>query len=133
MKAELHNERCNTWNVKRSPCVEGHTLHFGDIRIDLDAYRVTRARHYVHLGPTEYRLLCFLLEHPCRVHRREELIAAVWDSGVEIQLRAVDTHIFRLRHALTAHGEIDPIMTVRSAGYMLWTARSVDLESNGSQ
>jgi two-component system phosphate regulon response regulator PhoB len=75
----------------------------------------------VHLGPTEFRLLRFLLERPGRVYSREQLLDAVWGSGVYVDARTVDVHIGRLRKALTEPGEADPIRTVRSAGYALDT------------
>jgi two-component system phosphate regulon response regulator PhoB len=94
-------------------------LAFGDISMDLAAHRVTRGGRHVHLGPTEFRLLRYLLEHPGRVFSREQLLDAVWGSDVYVEPRTVDVHIRRLRRALNGEQNADPIRTVRSAGYAL--------------
>jgi len=88
----------------------------GDIVIDRVAHRVKRAGQEVHLGPTEFRLLDYFIQHPGRVFSREQLLNAVWGSDVYVETRTVDVHIGRLRRAL---GTCDPIRTVRSAGYAL--------------
>ena len=90
----------------------------GDILIDRVAHRVRRAGQEVHLGPTEFRLLDYLMQHPGRVFSREQLLDAVWGSDVYVEARTVDVHIGRLRKALGA-SDNDPIRTVRSAGYSL--------------
>ncbi len=94
----------------------------GDILIDRVAHRVTRGDEDVHPGPTEFRLLDHLMQHPGRVFSREQLLDAVWGSDVYVEARTVDVHIGRLRRALSrgaqTHGP-DPIRTVRSAGYSL--------------
>lgn len=92
----------------------------GDITIDRVAHRVRRGDQEIHLGPTEFRLLDYLIQHPSRVFSREQLLDAVWGSDVYVEVRTVDVHIGRLRKALTASGsQTDPIRTVRSAGYSL--------------
>jgi len=91
----------------------------GDILIDRVAHRVKRAGTEVHLGPTEFRLLDYLMQHPGRVFSREQLLDAVWGSDVYVEARTVDVHIGRLRKALGATDDGDPIRTVRSAGYSL--------------
>ncbi len=91
----------------------------GDITIDRVAHRVRRADREVHLGPTEFRLLDYLMQHPGRVFSREQLLDAVWGSDVYVEARTVDVHIGRLRKALNLDIENDPIRTVRSAGYSL--------------
>jgi two-component system phosphate regulon response regulator PhoB len=91
----------------------------GDIMIDRVAHRVKRAGQEVHLGPTEFRLLDYLMQHPGRVFSREQLLDAVWGSDVYVEARTVDVHIGRLRKALGATDDNDPIRTVRSAGYSL--------------
>ena len=78
-----------------------------------------RASREVHLGPTEFRLLDYLMQHPGRVFSREQLLDAVWGSDVYVEARTVDVHIGRLRKALNEEVENDPIRTVRSAGYSL--------------
>jgi two-component system phosphate regulon response regulator PhoB len=92
-------------------------LRHGDITIDRVAHRVKRAAREVHLGPTEFRLLEYLMQHAGRVFSREQLLDAVWGSDVYVEARTVDVHIGRLRKALNTEGEVDPIRTVRSAGY----------------
>ncbi len=94
-------------------------LHHGDIMVDRVAHRVRRANHEIHLGPTEFRLLDYLMQHPGRVFSREQLLDAVWGSDVYVEARTVDVHIGRLRKALNRGGDGDPIRTVRSAGYSL--------------
>jgi two-component system phosphate regulon response regulator PhoB len=91
----------------------------GDITIDRVAHRVRRGVREVHLGPTEFRLLDYLMQHPGRVFSREQLLDAVWGSDVYVEARTVDVHIGRLRKALNQDVENDPIRTVRSAGYSL--------------
>lgn len=101
------------------PALAEERLAFGDITMDLAAHRVARGGRHIHLGPTEFRLLRYLLEHPGRVFSREQLLDAVWGSDVYVEPRTVDVHIRRLRRALNGESEIDPIRTVRSAGYAL--------------
>ncbi len=91
----------------------------GDLVMDRVAHRVRRGGRDIHLGPTEYRLLDHFMQHPGRVFSREQLLDAVWGSSVYVEVRTVDVHIGRLRKAITAPGEKDPIRTVRSAGYAL--------------
>jgi len=92
----------------------------GDIVIDRSAHRVRRAGKEVHLGPTEFRLLDYLMQHPGRVFSREQLLDGVWGSEVYVETRTVDVHIGRLRRALAVdEAAADPIRTVRSAGYAL--------------
>ena len=88
----------------------------GDILVDRVAHRVKRGGQEVHLGPTEFRLLDYFIQHPGRVFSREQLLNAIWGSDVYVETRTVDVHIGRLRRAL---GADDPIRTVRSAGYAL--------------
>ncbi len=91
----------------------------GDIVMDRVSHRVKRGARDVHLGPTEFRILEHLMQHPSRVFSREQLLDAVWGSDVYVEARTVDVHIGRLRKALMVGDEIDPIRTVRSAGYAL--------------
>lgn len=106
------------------PALASEKVTCGDITIDRSAYRVERGGRDVHLGPTEFRLLDYLIQSPGRVFSREQLLDAVWGSDVYVETRTVDVHIGRLRKALTADGEPDPIRTVRSAGYALEEARA---------
>ena len=95
------------------------TLTVGDIVLDRETHRVHRARREVKLGPTEFRLLDYFMQHPGRVFSREQLLDTVWGSDVYVELRTVDVHVGRLRKALRQGGGDDPIRTVRSAGYAL--------------
>ncbi|HTH97086.1 MAG TPA: phosphate regulon transcriptional regulator PhoB [Stellaceae bacterium] len=101
------------------PDTSSEVLSFGDINMDLAAHRITRAGKAIHLGPTEYRLLRYFLEHPGRVFSREQLLDAVWGHDVYVEPRTVDVHIRRLRKALNLPETTDLIRTVRSAGYAL--------------
>lgn len=101
------------------PALAEDVVVVGDISIDRAAHRVIRNVVEVHLGPTEFRLLDYFIQHPGRVFSREQLLDAVWGSDVYVETRTVDVHIGRLRKALSKGGGEDPIRTVRSAGYAL--------------
>jgi len=101
------------------PALAGETIAVGDISLDPVAHRVERRGRALQLGPTEYRLLKFLMESPGRVFSRGQLLDGVWGTGSDIELRTVDVHIRRLRKAIELDGAVDPIRTVRSAGYSL--------------
>jgi len=101
------------------PALAGETIQVGDMKLDPVAHRVERDGKELRLGPTEYRLLAFFMEHPRRVFSRAQLLDAVWGTGSEIEERTVDVHIRRLRKAIETDGLPDPIRTVRSAGYAL--------------
>ena len=96
-------------------------LEYADLVLDRARHRVTRAGKDVHLGPTEYRLLDFLMQRPGRVFSRERLLDAVWGANTYVEVRTVDVHVGRLRKALRLPDEPDLIRTVRSAGYALDT------------
>ena len=92
-------------------------LQIGDIELDRDKHRVARAGRDVHLGPTEFRLLEYLMQSAGRVFSREQLLDGVWGRDVYIDERTVDVHVGRLRRALNRDGARDPIRTVRGGGY----------------
>src|SRR4051794_32155805 len=94
-------------------------LTYGDIELDRAKCRVARSGVSIDLGPTEYRLLEFFLEHPGRVFSRGQLLDGVWGRDIYIDERTVDVHIGRLRKLLNFGSERDPIRTVRGAGYAL--------------
>ena len=96
-------------------------LTFHDITMDLSAHRVQRNGRPIHLGPTEFRLLEFLMQHPRRVFSREELLDAVWGKDIHVEPRTVDVHIRRLRKSINGADELDVVRTVRAAGYALDT------------
>jgi two-component system phosphate regulon response regulator PhoB len=104
---------------RAQPGLAEEVLSFEDVTMDLVGHRVRRGGRDVHLGPTEYRLLRHLMQHPGRVFSREQLLNAVWGHDVYVEPRTVDVHIRRLRKALNRGEEADLIRTVRSAGYAL--------------
>jgi two-component system phosphate regulon response regulator PhoB len=92
-------------------------LYAGDLDLDRVTRLVRRADRIIHLGPTDFRLLEFLLERPGRVFSRSQLLDLVWGRSAEVDERTVDVHIGRLRKRLSKGRERDPIRTVRGAGY----------------
>src|SRR5271168_5031755 len=92
-------------------------LNAGDLELNRETRRVRRGSRDLHLGPTEFRLLEYLLERPGRVFSRAQLLDGVWGQSVEIDERTVDVHVGRLRKALSRGRERDPIRTVRGTGY----------------
>jgi two-component system phosphate regulon response regulator PhoB len=94
-------------------------LTLGEIQLDRIKKRVSRGGRDVVLGPTEYRLLEFLMERPGRVFTREQLLDGVWGNDVYIDERTVDVHVGRLRKALNRGHAVDPIRTVRGSGYSI--------------
>ncbi len=101
------------------PALAEDIVTFGDVVMDRSTHRVRRGEREIHLGPTEYRLLEHLMQHPGRVFSRAQLLDAVWGSDVYVEARTVDVHIGRLRKALNLKDQRDPIRTVRAAGYAL--------------
>ena len=93
-------------------------LVFEDIRMDLVEKKVFRGDVYIHLGPTEFRLLKMLMETPGKVFSREFLLKNVWGNNIYVESRTVDVHIRRLRRALNDYGP-DYIRTVRATGYAI--------------
>ncbi|MBB3952131.1 phosphate regulon transcriptional regulator PhoB [Aureimonas jatrophae] len=91
----------------------------GDIDLDRETHRVRRAGREVRLGPTEFKLLEFLLQSPGRVFSREQLLDGVWGRDIYVDERTVDVHVGRLRKAINRGRQRDPIRTVRGAGYAL--------------
>ena len=111
--------RVNALLRRASAAKVSNVLSFGDLEMDRERRRVSRAGRAIDLGPTEYRLLEYLMERPGRVFSREQLLDGVWGRDVYIDERTVDVHVGRLRQALNRGREIDPIRTVRGAGYAL--------------
>jgi two-component system phosphate regulon response regulator PhoB len=102
---------------RSSPERVANVLALGGIELDREKKRVSRNGRDVPLGPTEFRLLEFLMEAPGRVFSREQLLDKVWGRDVYIDERTVDVHVGRLRKILNRRGDDDPIRTVRGAGY----------------
>ncbi|MCB1437437.1 MAG: phosphate regulon transcriptional regulator PhoB [Rhodobiaceae bacterium] len=102
---------------RASPGMMTELLTAGDIEIDRVTHRVRRSGRELSLGPTEYRLLEFLMQSPGRVFSREQLLDGVWGREVYVEDRTVDVHVGRLRRALNRGAAADPIRTVRGSGY----------------
>jgi two-component system, OmpR family, phosphate regulon response regulator PhoB len=102
---------------RTNPAHVASLLAAGDIELDRDTRRIRRGGTALHLGPTEYKLLEFLMRKPGRVFSREQLLDGVWGREAYVDERTVDVHIGRLRKALSPAGKPDPIRTVRGAGY----------------
>ena len=94
-------------------------LRAGDLELDRETHRVRRNGRELHLGPTEFRLLEFLMQNPGRVFSREQLLDGVWGREVYVDERTVDVHVGRLRKAINRGRAKDPIRTVRGAGYAI--------------
>jgi two-component system, OmpR family, phosphate regulon response regulator PhoB len=101
------------------PAAVGQSLHYEDLSLDPETYRVHRNGQELKLGPTEFRLLSTLMEKPGRVWSRAQLLDRVWGRDIYVDSRTVDVHVGRLRKALGTHGGEDLIRTVRGAGYAL--------------
>ena len=93
------------------------------IELDTESHRLSVKGHAVHLGPTEFRLLEFLMRHPDRAFDRSRLLDRVWGRSVYVEERTVDVHILRLRRALAPHGLDTLVQTVRGVGYRFSAAR----------
>ena len=105
--------------IRTSTSTQNNILEFEDIKIFDNEHKVFRGKSRVHLGPTEYNLLKHLMENPCRVFSREQLLDSVWGHGIYVERRTVDTHIRRLRKALNIEGKKNFIRTIRSSGYSI--------------
>src|SRR5574337_1036857 len=104
---------------RRSPQATEDPVEIGGLRLDPATHRVNAGEAAISLGPTEFRLLHFLMTHPERVHSRPQLLDQVWGDHVFVEERTVDVHIRRLRSALEASGHDSLIQTVRGSGYRL--------------
>ncbi|MGH8221853.1 MAG: phosphate regulon transcriptional regulator PhoB [Woeseiaceae bacterium] len=103
--------------LRRSKSAGEGPVHAGALTLDAAGHRVTAGGEEIPLGPTEYRLLKFLMTHPDRVYSRTRLLDRVWGANVYIEERTVDVHVRRLRKALSKSGADRYIQTVRGAGY----------------
>jgi two-component system phosphate regulon response regulator PhoB len=102
---------------RASPSQISDMLEIGDLALDRVQHRVRRDGRDLHLGPTEFKLLEFLMRNPGRVYSREQMLDGVWGHDVYIDERTVDVHVGRLRKALHRSDAPDPIRTVRGTGY----------------
>jgi two-component system phosphate regulon response regulator PhoB len=106
--------------LRRSrPGLDSTTLQVADVELNREAHRVKRANREIYLRPTEYRLLELLMQSPGRVFSREQLLDNIWGPNAGVEVRTVDVHIGRLRKALQIGEDVDPVRTVRGAGYSL--------------
>jgi two-component system phosphate regulon response regulator PhoB len=107
---------------RHAPQVTEDVVELGGLRLDPSTHRITAGGVDVNLGPTEFRLLHYLMTHPERVHSRTQLLDQVWGDHVFVEERTVDVHIRRLRAALESGGHDALIQTVRGAGYRISAA-----------
>jgi len=102
------------------PALSEKVLNFSDLTMDMVGHQVSRGGIQLHLSPTEFSLLRYLMEHPKRVFSREQLLDAVWGHDIYVELRTVDVHVRRLRTGLNPTGKSSEIIrTVRATGYAL--------------
>ena len=104
---------------RRSPQLTDEMVEIDGLKLDPVAHRVSAGDTRLELGPTEFRLLHFLMTHPERVHSRTQLLDQVWGDHVFVEERTVDVHIRRLRLSLEASGHDRLVQTVRGSGYRL--------------
>jgi two-component system phosphate regulon response regulator PhoB len=102
---------------RRAPQMTDDPIEVGGLRVDPTTHRVTGNGTPIELGPTEFRLLHFLMSNPERVHSRAHVLDKVWGDRVYVEDRTVDVHIRRLRKALENSGHEEMIQTVRGVGY----------------
>ncbi|APY13813.1 phosphate regulon transcriptional regulatory protein PhoB [Brucella sp. 10RB9214] len=102
---------------RANPSILSHVLKVGDLLLDRQQHRVYRKEKEVHLGPTEFRLLEYFMMSPGRVFSRSQLLDGVWGPDIYVDDRTVDVHVGRLRKAINVGRAVDPIRTVRGAGY----------------
>ena len=112
---------------RRAPEAAQEPLAAGALKLDPTTHRVSVGDREIIMGPTEFRLLRFLLARPERVHSRAQLLDQVWGDHVYIEERTVDVHIRRLRLALEPSGQDGLIETVRGSGYRLALPRGRDV------
>ena len=113
------NARVKAVLRRRAPQVTDDVVKIGELELDPASHRVTGLGQAVELGPTEFRLLHFLMTHPERVHSRAQLLDHVWGDHVFVEERTVDVHIRRLRKALEPTRLDNLVQTVRGTGYRM--------------
>jgi two-component system phosphate regulon response regulator PhoB len=110
--------------LRRAAGADTEPLVAGRLQLDAAGHRVSANGKEMRLGPTEYRLLHFLMTHPDRVFSRAQLLDQVWGANVYVEERTVDVHVRRLRKALATEASDQYIQTVRGAGYRFSTRAS---------
>lgn len=113
--------------LRRSSNSGDGAVNAGVLELDTVGHRVSASGNEIKLGPTEFRLLQFLMTHPDRVYSRAQLLDRVWGANVYVEERTVDVHVRRLRKALTPESADDYIQTVRGAGYRFSTRDTVSI------
>lgn len=113
------NARIKSLLRRSKPQSSEDVVIFDDLKIDRITKRIYRKNKEINLGPTEFKLLDFLIKNPKRVYSREQLLNNVWGENIYVESRTVDVHIRRLRKVLNVSGLENLIRTVRSAGYSL--------------
>jgi len=103
--------------MRRSGGSTDDIIQLGNLELDATSHRVRANGNEIRLGPTEYRLLQFLMSHPDRVYSRSQLLDRIWGANVYVEERTVDVHVRRLRKALTDEAADGYIQTIRGAGY----------------
>ena len=111
------NARIKAVLRRRAPQMTDDPIEVGSLKLDPVTHRVTGNGTQLDLGPTEFRLLHYLMSNPERVHSRSQVLDRVWGDRVFVEDRTVDVHIRRLRQALSTSGHEDMIQTVRGVGY----------------
>ena len=111
--------RVNALLKRAKPNTVEDVVIFEDLKVDRAQKRVFRGEKEVELGPTEFKLIDFLIKNPKRVYSREQLLNNVWGDNVYVESRTIDVHIRRVRKAINIDGNKDLIRTVRSSGYSL--------------
>ncbi|WP_225206591.1 response regulator transcription factor [Novosphingobium huizhouense] len=104
---------------RTSPELGGRIVRAAGLALDVDSGRVTRDGKDVRLSQTEFRILQYLMEHVGKVRTREQIRAAVWEKPGQVEIRAIDVRITRLRRQLRIAGGSELIRTIRSIGYVL--------------
>ena len=107
--------------MRRTSDSPDEVVRAGNLELDLAGHRVRANGNEIRLGPTEFRMLQFLMTHPDRVYSRSQLLDRVWGANVYVEERTVDVHVRRLRKALTAESADGYIQTIRGAGYRFST------------
>src|SRR5665647_2443292 len=111
------NARIKAVLRRRAPQMTDDPIEVGGLRLDPTTHRVSGNGSALDLGPTEFRLLHYLMSNPERVHSRSQVLDRVWGDRVFVEDRTVDVHIRRLRRALSESGHEEMIQTVRGVGY----------------
>jgi two-component system phosphate regulon response regulator PhoB len=124
--------RVRTVLRRRAPQTLDEPVSIDGLQLDPAARRVSCAGREIRMGPTEFKLLHYLMTHPDRVHSRPQLLDRVWGDHVFIEERTVDVHVKRLRDALEIAGRAGMVETVRGAGYRFVRERASSLTSPAS-